>query len=37
MEPSAGTLVVKTPRFEAPDTVAEVRRLLPQAATRVVS
>ena len=57
MEPSAGTLVVKTPRFvvvagadgvwalqgirlrdgEAPGAVAEVRRLLPQAGTRVVS
>jgi acetyltransferase (GNAT) family protein len=58
MEPSAGALVVKTPRFvvvagadgvwgsvqgirlrdgEATDAVAEVRRLLPQAGTRVVS
>jgi hypothetical protein len=58
MEPSAGALVVQTPRFvvvagadgvwasvqgirlgddEAADAVAEVRRLLPQGATRVVS
>jgi GNAT superfamily N-acetyltransferase len=58
MEPSAGALVIKTPRFvlvagadgvwasvqgirlqdgDAPDAVAEVRRLLPPGGTRVVS